>query len=34
VVEVIARVNWVSSATAADNSDIRLYADALTVSIP
>ena len=29
-----ANVTWTSSATAAQNSDIRLYADALTVSIP
>lgn len=29
-----ARVSWASSATPASNSDIRLYADALLISIP
>lgn len=33
-VRAVANVTWTSSATAAQNSDIRLYADALTVSIP
>ncbi|UDL15410.1 minor tail protein [Microbacterium phage Pepe25] len=30
----IARLTWTSSATAGQNSDIRLYADALQVSVP
>uniref|UniRef100_A0AAU7J7K2 Minor tail protein n=2 Tax=unclassified bacterial viruses TaxID=12333 RepID=A0AAU7J7K2_9VIRU len=33
-VRVYGRVNWQSSATAATNSDLRLYADALAVTIP
>lgn len=33
-VSAVARVDWVSSATSGLNSDIRLYADALTVSVP
>ncbi|WNT45289.1 minor tail protein [Microbacterium phage BabyDotz] len=33
-VSAVARVDWASSATSGQNSDIRLYADALTVSIP
>lgn len=33
-VSVAARVVWTSSATAGQNSDIRLFADALQVSIP
>ncbi|QJD53259.1 minor tail protein [Microbacterium phage Tempo] len=33
-VSAVARVDWASSATGGQNSDIRLYADALTVSVP
>lgn len=33
-VRAVFRVNWRSSATSANNSDIKVYADALTLSIP
>ncbi|QNJ55962.1 minor tail protein [Microbacterium phage Rasputia] len=33
-VSALARVDWTSSPTAAQNSDIRLFADAVTVSVP